>query len=48
MQAVDLVLVARASIVGRKFDAVVADYLSALKKARLYNDGTPQPEATTP
>jgi hypothetical protein len=38
MQPVDLVLVARASIVGRRLAAVTADYLTALKKARLYRE----------
>jgi len=33
--AVDLVLVARASIVGKRFGAVERDFLAALRKARL-------------
>lgn len=51
MQPVDLVLVARASIVGRKLDTVVGDYLSALKKARLYRDAPaagPKAESNSP
>ena len=38
MQPVDLVLIARASIVGRRLAAVTTDYLTALKKARLYRE----------
>jgi len=37
-QPVDLVLVARPSIVGKSFADVAADYVSALRKARLYRD----------
>ena len=40
-QPVDVVLVARASIVGRALSGVVADYLAALKKARLYREVNP-------
>jgi ribonuclease P protein component len=38
MQPVDLVLIARASIVGKKLAGVASDYVAALKKARLYRD----------
>ena len=48
MQPVDLVLVARASIIGRKLADVTGDYLAALKKARLYRETcTPSKESTT-
>jgi ribonuclease P protein component len=35
---VDIVLVARPSIVGKPFGEVAGDYLAALKKARLYRE----------
>src|SRR5262249_32693154 len=40
---VEVVLVARPSIVGKSFAEVAADYVSALRKARLYReaDGAP-------
>ena len=37
-QPVDVVLVARQSIVGKKFGDVAEDYVAALKKARLYRE----------
>jgi ribonuclease P protein component len=40
-QSVDLVLVARPSIAGKSFVDVTADYLTALRKARLYREPTP-------
>jgi len=40
-QPVDVVLVARQSIVGKKLSDVVCDYLAALKKARLYREDPP-------
>jgi ribonuclease P protein component len=44
-QPVDVVLVARPSIVGKRFEDVAGDYVAALKKARLYRagDGGEQP-----
>ena len=36
--SVDLILVARASIVGKHYADVERDYLGALKKARLYRE----------
>jgi ribonuclease P protein component len=42
-QPVDVVLVARQSIVGKKFSAVACDYLAALKKARLYRESCSDP-----
>lgn len=36
--SVDLILVARASIVGKRYADVERDYLGALKKARLYRE----------
>jgi ribonuclease P protein component len=47
MQPVDLVLVARASIVGRKLADVTSDYLAALKKARLYREVCTAPNQNT-
>lgn len=35
-QAADVVLVARPSIAGKRFEGILDDYLTALKKARLY------------
>ena len=40
-QPVDVVLVARASIVGKRLGDVASDYVSALKKARLYCEAGP-------
>lgn len=40
-QSVDLVVVARPSIAGKPFAAVTADYLAALRRARLFRDSTP-------
>ena len=37
-QPVDVVLVARQSIVGKRFGDVACDYVAALKKARLYRE----------
>ena len=37
-QPVDVVLVARPSIVGKPFKEVAGDYVTALKKARLYRE----------
>jgi ribonuclease P protein component len=37
-QPVDVVLVARQSIVGKQFGDVAGDYVAALKKARLYQE----------
>ena len=45
-QAVDVVLVARASIVGKRLGDVARDYVSALKKARLYREAGPGTEPT--
>ena len=39
-QPVDVVLVARQSIVGKRFDDVAEDYVAALKKARLYREAS--------
>ena len=47
MQPVDLVLIARASIVGRRLAGVVTDYLTALKKARLYRETVAGAEPST-
>jgi ribonuclease P protein component len=38
---VDVVLVARQSIVGKQFNDVACDYVAALKKARLYREHSP-------
>jgi ribonuclease P protein component len=38
----DLVLVARASIVGKSLAAVAADFVFALRKARLYREAAPE------
>lgn len=43
-RAVDLVLVARGSIVGKGFGDVQKDFLAALKKARLYRDEARAPD----
>ena len=45
---VDLVLVARASIVGKHYSGVERDYLEALKKARLYREEAGAPSPKTP
>ena len=39
-QPVDVVLVARQSIVGKRFGDVASDYVAALKKARLYREAS--------
>jgi ribonuclease P protein component len=39
-QPVDVVLVARQSIVGKRFGEVAEDYVAALKKARLYREAS--------
>src|SRR6266536_752327 len=41
MQPVDLVLVARPSIVGKKLADVASDFVTALKRARLYRESRP-------
>ena len=43
---VDLILVARASSVGKHYSGVERDYLDALKKARLYRDEAGAPSST--
>src|SRR5262245_61233417 len=43
IQPVDLVLVARPSIVGKSFAAVALDYVAALRRARLYRESGPMP-----
>ena len=43
-QPVDVVLVARQSIVGKRFGDVAGDYVAALKKARLYQEDSSGPE----
>ncbi len=40
-QPVDVVLVARPSIVGKRLNDVAGDYVTALKKARLYREDLP-------
>ena len=45
---VDLILVARASIVGKHYSGVERDYLEALKKARLYREEAGASSPKTP
>ena len=46
-KSVDVVLVARASIVGKRYADVENDYLGALKKARLYREVAGSPDSVT-
>ena len=47
-QPVDLILVARPSIVGKPLESIMRDYVAALKKARLYRADEPQTNPAVP